>query len=265
MNKTSFHIAKMDCPSEEQIIRMKLEGFTKIKSLNFDIPNRKLVVFHEDDALDIHQKLDSLNFNTSFIETIVVEELVLPLAQEVDKKLLWIVLLINFALFLIEIIAGLIADSMGLLADSLDMLADSLVYSLALFAIGKSIIFKKNIAKTSGYLQLLLAIWGFVEVIKRFYGLENLPHVHTMILISLLALLGNAACLYFLQKSRSEEAHMKASMIFTSNDIVINLGVILAALTIYFTQSSYPDLIIGAIVFVIVARGAFRILNLSKS
>jgi Co/Zn/Cd efflux system component len=264
MNKTSFHIAKMDCPSEEQIIRMKLEGFTKIKSLNFDIPNRKLVVFHEDDALDIHQKLDSLNFNTSFIETIVVEELALPLAQEVDKKLLWIVLLINFTLFLVEIIAGFIAGSMGLLADSLDMLADSLVYSLALFAIGKSIIFKKNIAKTSGYIQLLLAVWGFIEVIKRFYGLENIPDVHTMILISLLALLGNAACLYFLQKSGSNEAHMRASMIFTSNDVVINIGVILAALLVSFTQSSYPDLIIGAIVFVIVARGAFRILKISK-
>lgn len=265
MNKTTFHIEKMDCPSEEQIIRMKLEGFSDIKSLNFDIPNRKLVVYHIDDATDIHQKLNSLNFNTSLVETTIAEELVLPLAQEVDKKLLWIVLLINFVLFLIEIIAGLIAGSMGLLADSLDMLADSLVYGLALFAIGKSIVFKKNIAKASGYIQLLLAIWGFVEVIKRFYGLESLPHINTMILISLLALLGNAACLYFLQKSRSEEAHMKASMIFTSNDIVINLGIILAALTIYFTQSSYPDLIIGAIVFVIVARGAFRILNLSKS
>ncbi|KHJ38128.1 cadmium, cobalt and zinc/H(+)-K(+) antiporter [Pedobacter glucosidilyticus] len=265
MNKTSFYIEKMDCPSEEQIIRMKLEDFPTIKSLNFDIPNRKLVVYHEDDAIDIHQQLDSLHFNTSLIETTVAEELVLPLAQEVDKKLLWIVLLINFALFLIEIIAGLIADSMGLLADSLDMLADSLVYSLALFAIGKSIIFKKNIAKTSGYLQLLLAIWGFVEVIKRFYGLENLPHVHIMILISLLALLGNAACLYVLQKSRSKEAHMQASMIFTSNDVVVNIGVILAALMVYFTQSPYPDLIIGAIVFIIVARGAFRILNLSKA
>jgi Co/Zn/Cd efflux system component len=265
MNKTTFRIEKMDCPSEEQIIRMKLEGFSKIKSLDFDIPQRKLVVYHENTATDIHQKLDSLNFNTSLVETAIADELDIPIPQEADKKLLWIVLAINFALFLIEIIAGLIAGSMGLLADSLDMLADSFVYGLALFAVGKSALFKNNIAKASGYFQLLLAIWGFIEVIKRFYGLEILPHITTMIWISSLALIGNAACLYFLQKSKSKEVHMQASMIFTSNDVFVNIGVILAAIMVYFTKSPYPDLIIGALVFVIVARGAFRILNLSKT
>lgn len=264
MNKTTFHIEKMDCPSEEQIIRMKLDGFSNIKSLNFDIPNRKLLVYHEDAAAEIHQKLDSLNFNTSLIESVVADELDVPIPQEADKKLLWIVLSINFALFMIEIIAGLIAGSMGLLADSLDMLADSFVYGLALFAIGKSVFFKKNIAKASGYFQLLLAVWGFIEVIKRFYGLESLPQINTMIWISSLALIGNTACLYFLQKSKSKEAHMQASMIFTSNDVFVNIGVILAAIMIYFTSSPYPDLIIGALVFIIVARGALRILNLSK-
>ena len=49
MNKTIFKISKMDCPSEEQIIRMKLSEMTTIKSLDFDIPNRKLIVFHTDE------------------------------------------------------------------------------------------------------------------------------------------------------------------------------------------------------------------------
>ncbi len=70
-----------------------------------------------------------------------------------------------------------------------------------------------------------------------------------------IALIANSVCLYLLQKSKSEEAHMKATMIFTSNDIIINTGVIAAGVLVLLTQSKYPDLIIGAIVFLIVVRG----------
>jgi Co/Zn/Cd efflux system component len=86
-----------------------------------------------------------------------------------------------------------------------------------------------------------------------------------MIIISIFALIGNGICLYLLQRSRNkDEAHMKASLIFTSNDVVINLGVILAGLMVYWLNSSVPDLIIGSIVFFIVSKGAFRILSLGK-
>ena len=61
-----------------------------------------------------------------------------------------------------------------------------------------------------------------------------------------------------------EEAHMKASMIFTSNDIIINLGVISAGLLVNWLDSNKPDLIVGTIVFGLVVQGAFRILKLSK-
>ena len=87
-----------------------------------------------------------------------------------------------------------------------------------------------------------------------------------MIIISIFALIGNVICLYLLQRSRDkEEAHMKASLIFTSNDVVINLGVILAGLMVYWLNSSVPDLIIGSIVFFIVSKGALRILSLGKN
>nr|NQU91875.1 cation transporter [Bacteroidota bacterium] len=74
----------------------------------------------------------------------------------------------------------------------------------------------------------------------------------------------NALCLYLLQKSKSTEAHMRASMIFTSNDVIINLGVIVAAILVNWLDSAKPDLIIGAVVFVLVIRGAIRILKLGK-
>ncbi len=85
-----------------------------------------------------------------------------------------------------------------------------------------------------------------------------------MIVVSILALIANGVCLLLLQKSKSEEAHMKASMIFTSNDVIINLGVITAGVLVNWLNSNNPDLIIGTIVFVLVIQGALRILKLGK-
>lgn len=255
----------MDCPSEEQMIRLKLSDLTNINSLDFDIANRQLTVFHTDNYDQIFERLESLKFDTSLLESVSVDDFASTSKNSSrEKKLLWQVLAINFFFFAFEMTTGFISDSMGLVADSLDMLADSIVYGLALYAVGGTINRKKNIAKSAGYLQLLLAIIGFSEVVRRFFGLEEIPEFQTMILVSIFALIGNASCLYLLQKSKSKEAHMQASMIFTSNDILVNVGVILAGTLVFLTGSKYPDLIVGTLVFIIVGRGSFNILKLSK-
>lgn len=264
MEKTIFEISKMDCPSEENLIRMKLDGISNIKHLEFDIPNRQLTVFHWGGIADIEQSISELNLGC---KKLVSEQSNQTEFTDItnQKKLLYTVLLINFGFFLIEITTGIISKSMGLIADSLDMLADSFVYGLSLIAVGGTLIKKKNIAKLAGYFQITLAFIGFVEVLRRFFGNEKLPDFTTMIVVSVFALIANGICLYLLQKSKSkDEAHMKASMIFTSNDVIINLGVIAAGIMVNLLNSNKPDLIIGSIVFVLVIQGAFRILKLSK-
>jgi len=143
------------------------------------------------------------------------------------------------------------------------MLADSIVYALALFAVGTSIIIKKRIGKIAGYFQISLAVIGFIEIIRRFIGIE-VPSFKLMIIVSSFALIANILCLIILQKSKSKEVHMQASMIFTSNDVIVNLGVIIAGTLVYFTKSRLPDLIVGIIVLFIVIKGAQKILNLSR-
>lgn len=261
MKRTVFKVSKMDCPSEENLIRIKLGDIESIKSLDFDIPNRKLTIYHFDRLDEIETALHQLNLNSSLLTTGATDRKLLT-EHSNQRKLLWTVLLINFGFFIVEMSTGLISKSMGLVADSLDMFADSIVYGLSLFAVGSTLALKKRIAKASGYFQIVLAILGFVEVIRRFIGVDSLPSFETMIIVSILALLGNAACLYLLQRSKSEEAHMRASMIFTSNDVIINIGVITAALFVNWLDSNKPDLIIGAIVFVLVMKGALRILKL---
>lgn len=264
MHKTQFKISKMDCPSEENLIRMKLEEFTNVKHLDFDIPNRVLTVFHTDDSVQIETALSSLNLGEAKLSSEVTQQAVFE-DNTNQKTLLWIVLVINFVFFFIEMVTGLTSKSMGLVADSLDMLADSFVYGISLLAVGATIVRKKQIARLAGYFQIILAVVGFAEVLRRFFSDERLPDFETMIYVSVLALIANGICLYVLQKSKSkEEAHMKASMIFTSNDVIINLGVIIAGVLVNTLNSNKPDLIIGIVVFALVIQGARRILKLSN-
>jgi Co/Zn/Cd efflux system component len=264
MYKSDFHVKKMDCPSEESLIRMKLEGLSIINNLVFDLENRILTVYHSEEDLEIGIRLKELNLGSKLYQTSIVEEIEFKDNASVQAKLLWTVLIINFVFFVIEISTGLISRSMGLVADSLDMLADSFVYGLSLWAVGSTVFRKKKVARLSGYFQLTLALIGIIEVIRRFIIFEEMPDYRVMIGVSIFALIANSICLYLLQKSKSSEAHMKASMIFTSNDVIINTGVILAGILVLLTQSRYPDLVVGSIVFIVVIRGSFRILKLGK-
>lgn len=264
MYKTIFKITKMDCPSEENLIRMKLDDILSIAYLEFDIPNRKLTVYHNGNLNQIEKSLGELNLGSTKVLSEKTNQV--KFNKDVNQRqLLWYVLLINFTFFIIEMTTGIVSKSMGLVADSLDMLADSFVYGISLLAVGGTVVKKKRIAKLAGYFQIILAVLGLIEVLRRFFGHLQLPDFSTMIVVSSFALIANGICLYILQKSKDkEEAHMKASMIFTSNDVIINLGVIIAGVLVNWLNSYKPDLIIGIVVFALVIQGAIRILKLSR-
>lgn len=164
LDKTKFLIKKMDCPSEENIIRMKLAEIHEIDKIDFDIEQRQLTVYHKGNLKQIDASIDSLNFESSVITSEKVDGHYPADDSSLQRRLLWYVLIINAVFFLIEIVAGWISGSMGLVADSLDMMADALVYSLSLIAVGGTLTRKKNIAKMSGYFQMTLAVLGFQKL-----------------------------------------------------------------------------------------------------
>lgn len=249
------------------MIRMALGGFDTIKALSFDLSGRTLEVLHNGEAGPITNKLASLGLGASLSETREADPEARKAAessatgQAEESGTLWILLAINGLMFLIEMTMGLIAQSAGLIADSLDMFADAAVYGLALYAVGHGVKMQVRAAHVAGVLQLILALGVLVEVGRRFlFGSE--PQSLMMMAIALLALIANTACLLLIYRHREGGAHMKASWIFSANDVVINLGVILAGALVAWTGSNYPDLVIGAIVGGIVLNGARRILAL---
>lgn len=265
---STFAVKHLDCPCEESLIRLKMQEVDGIIGQEFDLANRRVRIYHEGDVAIIFAKLDALALGSSLLETVPLSQgephLGQPSAQdrEMRRTLLW-VLGINLALFVLETLIGWLAGSMGLVADSLDMLADASVYGLSLWAIGATAMRKRRVARWAGCLQIGLALVGLVEVSRRALGLEEMPDVTLMLSTATLALVGNSLCLWLLQRTRSHEAHIQASVIFSSNDVVINLGLIVAGVLVWLTASPWPDLLIGLIVFLLVCYGAWRILRLS--
>ncbi|NNF58588.1 MAG: cation transporter [Rhodothermaceae bacterium] len=256
----------MDCTAEEHLVRMRLDGLDGVRRLVFDLSVRRLDVYHTGDRTPLTAALDDLGLGARHVATKAVEGIPLGANEDAteERTPLLLALAINAVFFVGELTAGLLAGSMGLVADSLDMLADALVYALSLAAVGGTVLRKKRLARTSGYLQLGLAVFGLVEVVRRFVVGEAAPDVTTMVVVAALALVGNVATLLILSKAQRGEAHVEASWIFTSNDIKVNGLVIVSALVVWATSSGIPDLLAGAFIFLIVANGARQILALSK-
>ena len=176
-----------------------------------------------------------------------------------QARVLWILLGINAVMFVIEVVLGFLAESTGLIADSLDMLADAAVYAIGLYAVGKAIRTKARAAMLSGIFQIALALGVAFEIVRRLFGGSD-PQAVLMVVVSVLALAANVACLLLISRHRGGEVHMRASWIFSRNDVIANAGVILAGMLVYLLDSRWPDLVIGSAIVIVVARGGLAII-----
>ncbi len=266
MRRTVFDIPKMDCPSEERLVRMALAPAEDIHHLDFDLDRRRLTVAHDGAPEPILELLGPLDFGARLAESSPLEG---GTAQGTEQppdegRTLRLLLAINGVMFLVELAAGWIGQSTGLIADSLDMFADAAVYGVSLYAVGKAVALQARAARMSGYLQLLLAAGALAEVARRFLvGSE--PQSALMMGIALLALVANVACLALIAKHRTGGVHMRASWIFSTNDVIANIGVIAAGALVAWTASALPDLVAGAAIGLVVLSGAVRILRMSRS
>ncbi|MCT4641205.1 MAG: cation transporter [Bacteriovoracaceae bacterium] len=264
MYKSTIKISKMDCPSEIKMIEGLMEGLDGNAKMEFDLDSRIVHFYHDIDNQRILAALKSISLPGELIIFEEVSENEVPeIAPSVEARTLKYLLIINFTMFIIEIIIGIYAESTGLVADGLDMLADSFVYGLSLYAVGRSLAMKHKAAYFSGIMQITLGLLCLIEVGRKFYyGSEPLSSY--MIVISLLALIANLLCLILIHKHKDGEVHMKASWIFSANDVIVNTGVIISGVLVYFLKSNAPDLIIGGVVSIIVIRGGISIIKLSK-
>lgn len=177
-----------------------------------------------------------------------------------QKRVLYWLLAINAVLFVAEFGIGWFAQSTALIADSLDMLADAVVYAIGLYAVGRAAHHKARAAMLSGYFQMALGLLIIADIVRRaYFGSE--PASGLMMVMGSVALVGNVICLVLIQKHRHGDVNMRASWIFSSNDVIANAGVIASGALVGWLNARWPDMVIGCIIVVIVLRGAQMILK----
>lgn len=180
-----------------------------------------------------------------------------------DRKVLWIVLVLNFTLFVIEIWQGLKADSTSLIADSMDFLSDSFSYIITLYVLARPLKMRAHAAILKAILMLLLAAGALAQ------GAHNIIHAQipvyeTMGWVGALALAANVTSAALLYKSRVRDSNMQSVWLCSRNDAIANIAIIIAAYLVFATGTLWPDIIVALIIAWLEGSAALKIIAQAK-
>lgn len=180
--------------------------------------------------------------------------------QELQTKTLTIVLMVNFIMFVIELVTGLRASSTALLADAADMLGDSLAFAFSLHVVGRSAQWKVLAAKVKASIML---IFGIFVLVQSGYKIMHpvIPVFKTIGMVAVLALCANIYCFSLLLKHRGDDVNMGSVWLCSRNDIIANIAVIVSAFCVFIMQSQWPDVIVGVGIALLFIRSSFAILK----
>jgi cation diffusion facilitator family transporter len=182
--------------------------------------------------------------------------------QERHGRVLWVVLLINAAMFLVEGGAGLMAHSTSLLADALDMLGDALVYGFSLFVLTRSARWQAGAALAKGGFMLVFGLGVLGEAAHKVFH-PVMPGVEMMGVIGGLALAANVVCFVLLYRHRSDTLNMRSTWLCSRNDLIANAGVLVAAGGSYMLLSRWPDILVGVVIATLFLSSALQVLQQS--
>lgn len=162
------------------------------------------------------------------------------------KRVLVIVTLVNFIMFIVEMVAGHIANSQALQADALDFLADAATYAISLAVIGRSLKTRATAALAKGISLSLIALWVLGSTVYNVF-FTVVPEAEVMGAIAILAFAANAISVLLLMKWREGDANVRSVWLCSRNDAISNLIVLVAAIGVFGTGTAWPDLIVAAI------------------
>jgi Co/Zn/Cd efflux system component len=176
------------------------------------------------------------------------------------RRRLWIVILLNASMFVVEMTAGHLASSQALQADALDFAGDALTYGISLAVIGASVRARTNAALVKGISLLLMGLWVFGSTVHRVFYV-GVPTAEIMGAVGFLALLTNLASVGLLLRYREGDANVRSVWLCSRNDAIGNLAVMAAALGVWGTATGWPDLIVAAIMAGLFLSSAFLIVR----
>ena len=178
-----------------------------------------------------------------------------PHQRNACRRILWTALVINGAMFLVEIGAGLAAGSASLQADALDFFGDAANFAISLFVVGMALRYRATAAMVKGLTMGTFGLWIIGTVF--WHALNGtLPSAVTMGAVGVTALIANGVSFTLLWTHRQGDANMRSAWICTRNDVLGNLAVLLAALGVFGTGTGWPDVIVAAIMAMLALQGS---------
>lgn len=176
------------------------------------------------------------------------------------KRVLWTVIALNAAMFVVEMTAGQLAGSQALQADALDFLGDTLTYGISLAVIGRSLQARSGAALLKGVSLSLMGLWVFGSTLYHVLIL-GLPSAEIMGGIALLALATNLASVLLLLRYKDGDANVRSVWLCSRNDAIGNVAVMIAALGVWGSQTAWPDLVVAGIMACVFLTSSIQILR----
>lgn len=177
-----------------------------------------------------------------------------------QSSILKIVLVINAVMFAVELTAGLLARSVSLVADSLDMLGDALVYGVSIYVVARGAKMKAMAALFKGGTMLTFGLFVLGQAIYKIM-FPHVPAFEAIGAVGLLALAANSLCLGLLWRHRADDINMSSVWLCSRNDIIANVSVLFAALGVWFTNSGWPDILVGMALAALFLRSALFVVR----
>lgn len=175
------------------------------------------------------------------------------------RRILWVALIINFGMFVIEVISGLHSASVSLLADALDFFGDAANYGISLWVLGMQPRFRAAAAMLKAASMALFGLWVLGSTLTHFFS-GVIPAATTMSLIGVLALLANLGVAWLLYATRHGDSNMRSVWLCTRNDAIGNVAVILAAVGVLGTGAAWPDLLVASLIASLALHSAWQVI-----
>lgn len=176
------------------------------------------------------------------------------------RRVLWIALIVNAAMFVIELAGGWHAGSVSLLADAVDFFGDAANYGLSLFVLALAPVWRSRTALIKG---VTMGGYGlFILAVTAMHLAKGaVPEPATMGMIGLLALVANVIVAILLYAFRQGDANMRSVWLCSRNDAIGNIAVMLAAVGVFGTGSGWPDLAVAAIMGALGLSAAWSVIR----
>jgi len=178
------------------------------------------------------------------------------------RRVLGVVIALNFGMFVTEMVAGVSGDSLALQADALDFLGDSATYAISLWVIGRSLRTRATAALIKGLSLGLLGTWVLGSAIYRVFVLGD-PSPIVMGVVGSLALAVNVLSALLLLRYRNGDANVRSVWLCSRNDAIGNIAVLVAAVAVSATATAWPDLLVAAIMASLFVNSAIGIVRQS--